>query len=115
MNLLPMYGTCILYISQISKSTTNIFIEVTSSSDLGTCKKVMDVLIEKMVELGMSKTPTNQDSEEASTDEKEAAATAGVPRPLTVQQVRVVDEEGGLKVVYPSRTDLDIQGIKVAR
>jgi hypothetical protein len=25
---------------------------------------------------------------------------------LTVQQVRVVDKEGNLKVVYPSRTDL---------
>ncbi|XP_072035633.1 leucine-rich repeat-containing protein 47-like [Amphiura filiformis] len=102
-------------ISKISKSTTNIFIEVTSSTDLGTCKKVMDTLMEKMVELSMSKTPTNQDGEdeEAATNQDEAGVS--VSRPLIVQQVRVLDEDGGLKVVYPSRTDLDIQGIKVAR
>lgn len=33
--------------------------------------------------------------------------------PLVVEQVRVVDEEGHLKVVYPSKTDLDIAAAHV--
>ena len=82
----------------------------------------MDTLIEKMVELGMSNAPTEEDQDGvavvdgASNDVAEDIADADptVP-PLHVQQVRVLDENGGLRVVYPSRTDLDIQGIKVLR
>lgn len=33
--------------------------------------------------------------------------------PLVVEQVRVVDEEGHLKVVYPSKTDLDLAAAHV--
>ena len=33
--------------------------------------------------------------------------------PLVVEQVRVVDEEGHLKVVYPSKMDLDFAAAHV--
>lgn len=34
---------------------------------------------------------------------------------LVVEQVKIVDEEGGLKVLYPSRTDLHEDGFDVIR
>lgn len=40
-----------------------------------------------------------------------AKVTGGTP--LVVEQVRVVDEEGHLKVVYPSKTDLDFAAAHV--
>ena len=79
---------------------------MTSSTDLATCKGVMDALIVSMVELGMSNT------QRANQEEAEATNQRG---PLVVQQVRVVEEDGGLRVLYPARTDLDIEGVKVAR
>lgn len=65
---------------------------------------------------------TLENKEEGSVSDTEADATSGQlpdPRasasaerdrnvPLVVEQVRVVDQEGHLKVVYPSKTDLDI-------
>lgn len=65
---------------------------------------------------------TLENKEEASVSDAEADAASGQPSdsranasaekdrnaPLVVEQVRVVDEEGHLKVVYPSKTDLDI-------
>jgi hypothetical protein len=44
----------------------------------------------------------------------EASASAGI-KTLTVEQVKVTDEEGNLRVVYPSRTDLNKPGITINR
>lgn len=38
----------------------------------------------------------------------EPGAEQGGHAPLLVEQVRVVDEEGRLKVLYPSKTDLGL-------
>ena len=66
--------------------TTDLFLEVTSSDTLATCKSVMDALIYALCESGV-----------------------GVrgDRVLCVEQVRVVEAgDSHLLVLYPSRTDL---------
>ncbi|XP_056130350.1 leucine-rich repeat-containing protein 47 [Lampris incognitus] len=94
--------------TKIRKTTKELFLEVTSSTSLQTCKDVMDALIVKMVELNKL---TVDQGEEAGSDEEGAA----LPEPdaggvtsgeLTLLQVRTVDQDGNLKVVYPSKTDL---------
>ncbi|KAB1268175.1 Leucine-rich repeat-containing protein 47 [Camelus dromedarius] len=105
--------------TKIKKTTCDLFLEVTSATSLQICKDIMDTLILKMAEINKY---TSENKEEGSLSDPEADAVSGQlsgPRatpgaesdgspPLVVEQVRVVDEEGHLKVVYPSKTDLDI-------
>uniref|UniRef100_A0A5F4WLU5 Leucine-rich repeat-containing protein 47 n=1 Tax=Callithrix jacchus TaxID=9483 RepID=A0A5F4WLU5_CALJA len=103
--------------TKVKKTTSDLFLEVTSASSLQTCKDVMDALILKMAEMNKN---TLENKEEGSLSDTEADAAAGQlsdpstspsaakdgPSPLVVEQVRVVDLEGSLKVVYPSKADL---------
>ncbi|XP_074190313.1 leucine-rich repeat-containing protein 47 [Rhinolophus sinicus] len=99
--------------TKIKKTTCDLFLEVTSATSLQICKDIMDALILKMAELNKY---TLENKEEASLSDVEADATSeplsdpsaekGGPCPLLVEQVRVLDEDGHLKVVYPSKTDL---------
>ncbi|XP_075882231.1 leucine-rich repeat-containing protein 47 [Nelusetta ayraudi] len=94
--------------TKIRKTTKELFLEVTSGTCLQTCKDVMDALIAKMAELNKF---TAEHQEEAGSDGEEDSTgkqttdteTSGE---LIVQQVRTVDHDGNLKVVYPSKTDL---------
>ena len=81
----------------------DIFVEVTSSVDLSSCKKVLDALIEKSIEGGLS-----------SISEQEAPEGAKLQQELVIEQVRVVDDQGQVKVAYPSRVDLQFESVKVA-
>ncbi|MGH0154039.1 UNVERIFIED_CONTAM: hypothetical protein FKN15_026344 [Acipenser sinensis] len=114
--------------TKMRKSTSELFVEVTSSTSLQVCKDVMDSLIVKMAELNKF---TFDHKEEASLDletdpangetASEPAANENAEKEaspeLTVQQVRIVDTDGSLKVVYPSKTDLnmDISNLTVVR
>ncbi|KAM4609721.1 leucine-rich repeat-containing protein 47 [Polymixia lowei] len=94
--------------TKISKKTRELFLEVTSSTSLQTCKDVMDALIVKMAELNKI---TAEFKEEVGSDGEgdgppEPAAEGMTSGELIVQQVRTVDQDGNLKVVYPSKTDL---------
>uniref|UniRef100_G3T7X1 Leucine-rich repeat-containing protein 47 n=2 Tax=Loxodonta africana TaxID=9785 RepID=G3T7X1_LOXAF len=105
--------------TKIKKTTTDLFLEVTSATSLQMCKDIMDALILKMAEINKY---TLENKEEESLSDTEAdtvsgqspdlktnqSADKGGNSPLVVEQVRVVDMEGSLKVVYPSKTDLDI-------
>ncbi|XP_034827736.1 leucine-rich repeat-containing protein 47-like [Maniola hyperantus] len=73
--------------TKMSVDSKMMFVEVTSHSSLGACKTVMDKLLQECLLLGIG----DGDDNEYHT--------------LTVQQVKVVDTEGNLKSVYPSRTD----------
>lgn len=90
--------------TKISKSTSELFVEVTSALSLQTCKDVMDALILKMCELNKF---TAEHAEEAGSDEEDHTPSESPAHELTVQQVRTLDPEGNLKVVYPSKTDLN--------
>ena len=72
-----------------------MFLEVTSSANLATCKSVMDSLVCGMCESGVG------------------VSSDGVMR---VEQVKVLDQGKQLLVMYPSRTDLvDCSSISVER
>ncbi|XP_045503618.1 leucine-rich repeat-containing protein 47-like [Colias croceus] len=81
--------------TKMSHESKTMLVEVTSHSSLGSCKTVMDKLLHECLLLGVA-------------DEEE-----GPYHTLTVQQVKVVDMEGNLKSVYPSRTDCVFEGAPV--
>uniref|UniRef100_A0A8C8YC77 Leucine-rich repeat-containing protein 47 n=1 Tax=Prolemur simus TaxID=1328070 RepID=A0A8C8YC77_PROSS len=103
--------------TKIKKTTSDLFLEVTSATSLQICKDVMDALILKMAEMNKF---TLENKEEGSLSDTEADAVSGQlsdPKTnppagkdgqslLVVEQVRVVDLEGSLRVVYPSKADL---------
>lgn len=74
--------------TKITQETVNVFVEVTSSSSLGKAKEVLDTFVLSALQMGIS------------TGKNEGGKSV-----LTVQQVRVEDENGDLRVIYPSRTD----------
>ncbi|NXI45405.1 LRC47 protein, partial [Galbula dea] len=100
--------------TKIRKDTRDLFLEVTSDTSLQICKDVMDTLILKIAELNRFTLENKEDS--ASDNESDALCGAvnlnpsqnaePVNLPLVVEQVRVVDTDGNLKVLYPSKTDL---------
>lgn len=81
--------------SKIRAEKLDVMLEVTSPTDLATCKSVMENLISKLLEAGLRSIPT----EDCAAEGKQV---------LLIEQVRVVNGDGQLKVVYPSRVDLQI-------
>nr|KAG5707022.1 hypothetical protein BaRGS_019627 [Batillaria attramentaria] len=111
-----------LRVCPISKETRSVLVEVTSSVSLDICKKVMDTLLKETLQTGVGSGVAGGGGE----DEEEGADSAAkggdgdggrasTGERLVVQQVKILDEEGGLKVVYPSRTDLLDDGFVVDR
>ncbi|KPJ13056.1 Leucine-rich repeat-containing protein 47 [Papilio machaon] len=86
--------------TKMSSSTKTMLVEVTSHASLSSCKTVMDKVLQECLLLGIG-------------DEGEDDGY----HTLSVQQVKIVDTEGNLKSVYPSRTDCVYDGtnIKVYR
>nr|XP_040049273.1 leucine-rich repeat-containing protein 47 [Gasterosteus aculeatus aculeatus] len=104
--------------TKIKKTTKELFLEVTSAVSLQTCKDVMDALIVKMAELNKftAEQPEEVGGSDGEGDGPQDPAASGEPSSeLTVQQVRTLDQDGNLKVVYPSKTDLcnDISNVTV--
>uniref|UniRef100_A0A8C3PQ08 Leucine rich repeat containing 47 n=1 Tax=Calidris pygmaea TaxID=425635 RepID=A0A8C3PQ08_9CHAR len=96
--------------TKIRKDTRDLFLEVTSDTSLQICKDVMDTLILKIAELNRVTLENKEDS--GSDNESDTLSGPGNlnpsqnVQPLVVEQVRVVDTDGNLKVLYPSKTDL---------
>ncbi|KAM5140718.1 leucine-rich repeat-containing protein 47 [Mantella aurantiaca] len=96
--------------TKITKSTQALLLEVTSASSLQTCKDVMDALIVKMAELNKF-TVENKEADVGSDTEDQGGSAPQTPETsdsaqLVLEQVRVADMGGNLKVLYPSKTDL---------
>ncbi|XP_039251163.1 leucine-rich repeat-containing protein 47-like [Styela clava] len=102
-------------ISKIKMGKGDVLLEVTGSQSLSSCKTIMDKLLHSMLNEGMT-SAKNQDFYDDSSDEEEVKNSTD-PTKLIVQQVKIMDSQGKLKVVYPSRTDLEYQeaAIKVER
>lgn len=86
--------------TKMSADTKEMLLEVTSHSSLGACRTVMDATLQQFLLLGIG----GSDNRDYHT--------------LTVQQVKIVDPEGTLKSVYPSRADCNYEAtnnIKVFR
>ncbi|XP_042857441.1 leucine-rich repeat-containing protein 47-like [Penaeus japonicus] len=82
--------------TKITEETTDVFIEVTSSRTLGKTKEVLDALLLAILQSNICP------------EKNEADKTV-----MTIQQVRVEDEDGKLRVLYPSRTDLTYENEKI--
>ncbi len=85
------YLSLCVYVQMSPEKTRDLLLEVTGDSSLDVCKSIMDTLLQRMLELGLG--------------DGSAGDSSGHKR-LTVEQVRIVDQHGQLRVVYPSRTDL---------
>ncbi|KAK7884097.1 hypothetical protein WMY93_027220 [Mugilogobius chulae] len=86
--------------TKISKTTSELFVEVTSGTSLQTCKDVMDALVLKMCELNKF---TSEHAEEAGSDGEGHAPSEGPAHELTLQQVRTVDPDGNLRWSTPPK------------
>lgn len=96
------------YYLQITGKKIDVLLEVTSPVNLETCKTVMDSLIKMMLEVGLfSEAKTLVDDVEC--------ATSLSNQELVIEQVRVLGSDGQLRVVYPSRVDLQFESVKVIR
>ncbi|XP_026313481.1 leucine-rich repeat-containing protein 47-like [Hyposmocoma kahamanoa] len=84
--------------TKMSHQSQSMLVEVTSQASLGACRTIMNKMLQECLLLGLSDQPDGFHS-------------------LTIQQVKVVDLEGNLKSVFPSRTDCLYEGsnIKVIR
>ncbi|KAK0163348.1 hypothetical protein PV327_007039 [Microctonus hyperodae] len=82
-------------ITKMSVNTKNMFVEVTNGTSQQTCRHIMDTFLKELVTLGIS-SPQCNDSEEKT-----------LLYDLQIEQVKVVDVDGNLKHVYPSRNDFN--------
>ncbi|XP_063612403.1 leucine-rich repeat-containing protein 47-like [Penaeus indicus] len=82
--------------TKITEETTDVFIEVTSSKTLGKAKEVLDALLQVIMQNNLC--PERNEGDKTI---------------MTIQQVRVEDEDGKLRVLYPSRTDLQYENEKI--
>jgi hypothetical protein len=87
----------------VKKETTDILIEVTSSLTLDTCKKVMEETLQAILELGIGEVMEG------------APVPASGLHTLVISQAKVTDASGSLKVLYPSRVDLQSDAFVVQR
>ncbi|XP_034948886.1 LOW QUALITY PROTEIN: leucine-rich repeat-containing protein 47-like [Chelonus insularis] len=87
-------------ITKMSVNTKNMLIEVTSATSQLVCRNVLDAFLKELVIQGLCTSAQN-------VDEKVEYHT------LEIQQVKVVDAEGNLKYVYPSRADLNFNDDKI--
>ncbi|XP_028174683.1 leucine-rich repeat-containing protein 47-like isoform X1 [Ostrinia furnacalis] len=87
-------------VTKMSHESKAMLVEVTAHGSLGACRSVLNKFLQEALLLGIG------DSQESGY------------HTLTVQQVKIVDLEGNLKSVYPSRTDCgfeDSTDVKVYR
>ncbi|XP_012526657.1 leucine-rich repeat-containing protein 47 [Monomorium pharaonis] len=82
-------------ITKMSIFTQAMLVEVTSPISYTICRNVLDQFLKELIISGL-------------TDSAEPKDTDSKCNSLTVQQVKVVDTQGNLKLVYPSRADLNL-------
>ncbi|CAG5120834.1 unnamed protein product [Candidula unifasciata] len=114
------------YKTKVSKETTDILLEVTSTVSLDVCKKVMEELLYAILLIGVGTPSTGTADEDKATtkdgDDSDCEAKEEVDlsrmktqQKLTVEQVKVIDGQGNLRVIYPSRVDLQNPAFDVIR
>lgn len=104
--------------SKIKIGRGDVLLEVTGSQSLSSCKSIMDKLLHSMLNEGMVSAKVQDFYDDSSDEEKNVNEKENVgPTRLVIQQVKIMDCHRKLKVVYPSRTDLEYSepAIKVER
>jgi len=92
-------------ITRISEETKSILVEVTSSTKLADAKLIADTLLREMLECGLGDVDSTHQLNDCLPNNDEPSVQSSF-KTLRVEQGRVLDEGGSLKVTYPSRTDL---------
>lgn len=80
--------------TKISPIVSDVFIEITSPMSLPDCKFVMEHLIKEMFKLGLD-------------SKNDDGSMVG----MVIQPIRVFDENGDLKIIYPSKVDLNVSNV----
>ena len=88
-----------IFFFQITEEVIDVFVEITSPLSLPDCKYVMESLLKQMVSSGF-----NSKTESGETHNG-----------LLIEPLRVADEEGDLRCLYPSKVDLQINDALVER
>ena len=91
-------STTIFYF-QITEEVLDVFVEITSPLSLPDCKYVMESLLKQMV--------SNEFNSKTELGETHNG--------LLIEPLRVADEEGDLRCLYPSKVDLQINDVLVER
>ncbi|CAL7944431.1 unnamed protein product [Xylocopa violacea] len=81
-------------ITKMSVNTEAMLIEVTSATSYHICRNVLDQFLKELVTLGFVSSPQEETSNYHN---------------LVVEQVKIVDIEGNMKLLYPSRADLNFE------
>jgi len=100
--------------TKMSTSTKNILIEVTSSVSIDICKRVMEELFTEMLNHNIT-SKVSDDELSAKTGQmtlEQSDDSHKLRNTMVLQQVKIVDNKGTLKTVYPSRVDLTFGGSK---
>jgi len=86
-------------LTKISPETRNVFIEVTSSQDMNVCKRVMEALLKGMLDLELNASENSGGKE--------------IGKSLQLEQVRIFSLSDEIRVVYPSKVDLNFDETNV--
>ncbi|RXG67401.1 Leucine-rich repeat-containing protein 47 [Armadillidium vulgare] len=81
------------YDTRIENNTSDVLVEVTSGTSMKKCKEVLEALVLAILNSDLAREKTENGK-----------------KILYVEQVRVLNEDENLRVVYPSRTDLTFDG-----
>ncbi|XP_003705780.1 leucine-rich repeat-containing protein 47 [Megachile rotundata] len=82
-------------VTKMSVNTDTMLIEVTSATSYHVCRNILDQFLKELVIQGFG-CPSDQE-------------TTSTYHNLVVEQVKVVDMEGNMKLIYPSRADLNFE------
>jgi hypothetical protein len=107
----------------MTTETTDVLVEITSTHNLEFCKKLMEDLLNEIINLNLSMVNEKNESLKAltvkmadlKTNDEEVTDEQKPKQTLIVQQVKITDSKGSLKCVYPSRVDLGFGGSKAIR
>ncbi|XP_011692981.1 PREDICTED: leucine-rich repeat-containing protein 47-like [Wasmannia auropunctata] len=83
-------------VTKMSATTQAMLVEVTSPLSYTICRNVLDQFLKELIVSGVTDSAESKDMED------------GKCNNLMVQQVKIVDTQGNLKLVYPSRADLNL-------
>ena len=82
-------------VTKMSVNTDTMLIEITSATSYHVCRNILDQFLKELVIQGFG-CPSDQENTSAY-------------HSLVVEQVKVVDMEGNMKLLYPSRADLNLE------
>ncbi|XP_055537037.1 leucine-rich repeat-containing protein 47-like [Wyeomyia smithii] len=93
--------------TKVSSETRHLLLEVTSSTSMDCCQKVMLALVKKMLLLDVQVSRTHVEGKKKSKGKgSTTTVTYDKPMELVLEQVRQHDTDGNFLSVYPSKADL---------